>query len=71
MLSEKEKEKIYEKVLPKGIRTDFSYQVYEAFKKDRITEAEFYNAIGLHRTEATSDVIIERLEHLPDELRPL
>ena len=58
MLSEEEREEIYEKTLPKLFTTEFSSQIYIAFKKGRITEGEFYNAMGLHRIEGKLEDMI-------------
>ena len=46
----------------------FLMKVNEGFREGRITEAEFYNAIGLYRIELALDVLINRLTSLPDHL---
>jgi len=47
----------------------FGMKVDEAFREGRITEAEFYSAIGLYRIELALDVLINRLTSLPDHLK--
>ncbi len=44
----------------------FGMKVNEAWLEKRITEAEFYSAIGLYRIELALDVVINRLAALPD-----
>lgn len=46
----------------------FGMKVNEGFREGRITEAEFYNAIGLYRIELALDVVISRLASLSDAL---
>lgn len=46
----------------------FGMRVNEAWCEGRITEAEFYSAIGLYRVESALDVLINRLTSLPDHL---
>ena len=46
----------------------FGMKVNEAWCEGRITEAEFYSAIGLYRIELALDVLINRLTSLPDHL---
>jgi len=46
----------------------FGMKVNEGFREGRITEAEFYSAIGLYRIELALDVLINRLTSLPDHL---
>ena len=46
----------------------FNMKVNEGFREGRITEAEFYNAIGLYRIELALDVVINRLAALSDAL---
>lgn len=52
----------------KGKVDVFGMNVSEAFQEGRITEAEFYSAIGLYRIELALDVVISRLTSLPDHL---
>lgn len=69
MLSQKKRRQICEDVVTE--KTDgFIKNVFEAFQeeKERITEAEFYTAIGLYRIELALDVVINRLAALPGEL---
>ena len=40
----------------------FSTNVTEAFQQGRITEAEYYSAIGLYRIELALDVVTARLK---------
>ncbi|MCK4419672.1 hypothetical protein KAV79_07680 [Candidatus Aerophobetes bacterium] len=46
----------------------FRMKVNEGFREGRITEGEFYSAIGLHRIELALDVVINRLASLSDAL---
>ncbi|MBA7494693.1 hypothetical protein ES702_05270 [subsurface metagenome] len=67
MLSEEKKLQIYEDVV-KEQPDNFGININRAFQQGRITEAEFYSAIGLYRIELALDVVIDRLAALPDAL---
>ena len=43
----------------------FSMKVNEGFREERITEAEFYSAIGLVRIERILENVLKALEKLP------
>lgn len=43
----------------------FGMKVNEAFREERITEAEFYSAIGLYRIERILGDVLKALKKLP------
>lgn len=43
----------------------FNMKVNEGFREGRITEAEFYNAMGLVRIERILENVLKALEKLP------
>ncbi len=65
MLSEGKRLQIYEDVV-KEQPDDFGININRAFQEGRITEAEFYSAIGLYRIELALDVVINRLAALEE-----
>lgn len=67
MLSKEERQEICKKVLTEGAE-GFVKQVREAFMNERITEAEFYNAMGLHRIDAMLYETWKLLQNLSGEL---
>ncbi len=68
MLDQEKRLQIYNDVV-KEQPDNFGINISKAFQEGRITEAEFYSAIGLYRIELTLDVVINRLISLPDHLK--